>query len=121
MNEHTLTKIAKVCHEVNRAYCQALGDNSQLPWDDAPDWQRESAVNGVKFHMENPNAGPDASHNSWLAEKERTGWKYGTVKDADKKEHPCFLPYDMLPVDQRAKDYIFSAIVKVLADNPPVC
>ena len=24
--------IAKVCHEVNRAYCKALGDESQLPF-----------------------------------------------------------------------------------------
>ena len=29
-------QIARVCHEVNRAYCKALGDESQLPWVDAP-------------------------------------------------------------------------------------
>jgi hypothetical protein len=25
----TPTQIARVCHEVNRAYCQSLGDDSQ--------------------------------------------------------------------------------------------
>ena len=39
------------------------------------------------------------------------GWKYGPVKDADKKEHPCFLPYHNLPLEQRMKDYLFGAIV----------
>lgn len=33
----TALQIAQVCHEVNRAYCQALGDDSQPAWDDAPD------------------------------------------------------------------------------------
>ena len=29
--------IAQICHAANRAYCQLLGDNSQLPWSEAPD------------------------------------------------------------------------------------
>ncbi len=108
-------QIAKVAHEVNRAYCQALGDNSQPEWAGAPDWQRSSAVNGVKFHRENPDAGPEHSHNEWLKEKEANGWKYGPIKDETKKEHPCFVPYDELPLEQKAKDYIFRAIVHALA------
>lgn len=103
---------AKICHEANRAYCAALGDTSQLPWDDAPQWQKDSAITGVKFIVHNPDAGPSASHESWLAEKERDGWKYGPVKDPEAKEHPCFVPYDELPVEQKAKDYIFGAIVR---------
>ena len=106
-----LEAIAKKCHEINRAYCAAMGDNSQLPWDQAPEWQRQSAINGVQFHVEHPDAGPDASHNSWLEEKRRDGWKFGPVKDADKKEHPCFVPYDQLPSEQKAKDYLFKGVV----------
>ena len=103
--------IAKKCHEINRAYCAALGDTSQLPWDQAPEWQRQSAINGVQFHIEHPDAGPDASHNSWLEEKRSAGWKFGPVKDADKKEHPCFVPYDQLPAEQKAKDHLFKQTV----------
>ncbi len=107
-------KIAEVCHEVNRAYCAALGDHSQPVWPEAPDWQVNSAVAGVKFIRDNPNAPPSASHESWLAEKTRDGWSYGPVKDPEAKTHPCFVPYDELPVEQKAKDYIFGAIVRAM-------
>lgn len=108
-------QIARVAHEVNRSYCQALGDNSQLSWEQAPEWQKKSAINGVSFHLENPNAGPDHSHNEWLKEKQETVWKYGPIKNPETKEHPCFVPYEELPVDQKAKDYLFRGVVHALA------
>ena len=103
--------VARVCHEANRAYCQALGDDSQPAWEDAPEWQRESCIKGVEFHRDNPEAGPEASHNAWLAQKDADGWRYGPVKNADSKEHPCCVPFDELPREQQAKDFIFRAIV----------
>jgi hypothetical protein len=109
-------QIAKVAHEINRAYCSAIGDNSQPSWEDAPDWQKSSAINGVEFHLANPEAGPDNSHNAWLAEKEATGWKWGPVKNPELKEHPCYVPYDELPVEQKAKDYLFRGTVHALKD-----
>lgn len=107
--------IAKVCHEANRALCDGLGDFSQKPWDDAPQWQRDSAINGVKFNLNNPAAPASASHNSWLEEKRLAGWKFGPEKDAGLKEHPCFVPYEELPKEQQAKDHLFKAIVAALS------
>lgn len=106
--------IAETAHEANRAYCAALGDNSQPAWKDAPDWQKQSALTGVKFLLTHPEAPPSASHDSWLAEKQRDGWKYGPVKNPETKEHPCFCHYDELPVEQRAKDYIFGGVVRTM-------
>lgn len=106
--------VARICHEANESLCVTQGDFSQPSWDDAPDWQKKSALNEVNFHLDNPDAGTDDSHNSWLAEKEADGWKYGEVKDPDKKEHPCFVPYDQLPPEQQAKDYLFRGIVHAL-------
>jgi RyR domain len=108
--------IAKVCHEANRAYCQATGDPSQPIWAEAPQWQKDSAINGVLFHLKTLAQGskplPSASHENWLKQKAEEGWTYGPVKDAEKKEHPCFLPYTLLPVGQKLKDFIFCAIVE---------
>ncbi len=111
--------IAKACHEVNRAYCASIGDNSQPSWDDAPDWQKESAINGVLFHLRNRSAGPQGSHENWLRDKTAAGWVLGPVKDAEKKEHPCMIPYDQLPKEQQAKDALFVAIVHALCDPIP--
>lgn len=103
--------IAKMCHEVNRAYCSALREE-QPSWEMAPQWQIDSAIKGVAFHILNPDAPASASHDSWMAEKVVAGWKYGKVKNANKKEHPCMVPFHHLPAEQQAKDHIFSAIVK---------
>jgi hypothetical protein len=107
-------RIAEVCHEANRAYCLALGDNTQVSWDEAGDWQRLSAIKGVRFKDEFPDSTPEDSHKSWLIEKQNTGWTYGPIKDAELKTHPCMVEYDALPDSQRAKDYIFQAIAGTL-------
>lgn len=109
-----IEKIAKVAHEANRAYCESIGDNSQIPWGRAPDWQRESAIDGVKFHLNNPDSQPQDSHENWLKLKFAEGWKYGEVKAVGKKEHPCCVPYDELPIEQRVKDSIFLGIVRAM-------
>ncbi len=107
----TVRAVAEICHETNRAYCKGLGDDSQPAWADAPEWQRTSAINGVIFHRNNPLATPAASHNSWLCQKSAEGWKYGPVKDPAKKEHPCFMPFTALPLEQQIKDELFKAVV----------
>ena len=108
--------IARVCHEVNRAYCEALGDKSQGFWELAPKWQKDSARMGVDLHLDNPDAGPAASHNSWLKQKVAEGWVYGPVKDIVAKTHPCCVPYEMLAPDQQAKDHIFRGVVHALKE-----
>lgn len=111
--------IAECCHTINRAYCESQGDLSQPAWDDAPAWQKESAIAGVRFAIANPDAKPADSHESWLSAKRADGWAYGEVKDPERKLHPCFVPYDELPPAQKAKDYLFLAVVRMLA--PPDC
>jgi len=106
--------IARVCYEVNRAYCQALGDDSQLAWVDALPWQRDSAIKGVLLHMEPTDHGPEASHAAWVAHMLAEGWTYGPTKDTEAKTHPCLVPFDKLPREQQAKDYIFRAIVHAM-------
>ncbi len=109
-----MLQIARVCHEANRALCQIYGDDSQPTWEDAPDWQKGSALQGVVHRIAHPDSGPEASHLNWLAVKEAAGWKYGPEKDVELKRHPCMRPYHDLPYDQRLKDQLFIAIVDAL-------
>ena len=106
--------IAAACHEANRAYCQSIGDDTQKPWGSSPKWQRESAIHGVEALIADPNMTPLNSHQNWMQEKLEAGWKHGDVKDAKKKTHPCLLPFDELPEEQRRKDEIFQATASEL-------
>lgn len=111
----SIEDIARVCHEANREWCRVNGDDSQLPWDQAPAWQRESAIQGVRTVCDNPHATPELQHQAWMDRKLSEGWKFGEVKDAEAKTHPCLVPYDLLPPEQRRKDDLFLAVVRALA------
>jgi hypothetical protein len=108
--------VASICHEANRALCDAAGDHTQMTWVGATDSQRRSAVEGVKFHLLNPDATPRQSHKEWMRHKLAEGWRYGAVKDEGARTHPCLVEYDELPAHDRAKDYLFRAIVHSLQD-----
>lgn len=106
--------VARACHEANRAYCIALGDDSQEPWPRAPEWQKASAIEGVKKIMSGEITEPHQSHESWMAHKLAEGWVYGKRKDAEAKTHPCLVPFGELPAEQQAKDIIFYGVAKAL-------
>lgn len=114
MDKSMIEHIAQACHEANRAWCRANGDDTQKHWPEAESWQRESAVKGVRFRMDNPHAGHDAQHNAWMGEKTNDGWVFGEVKDVGAKTHPCIVSFDQLPEFQRKKDALFCAIVDAL-------
>lgn len=112
--ENKIEFIAKACHEANRVWCQANGDDTQKHWNEAVQWQRDSAIKGVQFRVDNPDAGHDAQHNSWMEEKVNDGWVYGNEKNAEKKTHPCIVPFEELSPFQQKKDALFCAIVDAL-------
>lgn len=112
-----VVNIAKICHQANKALCETIGDYTQNDWEGAQQWQRDSSISGVEFAVNNPISPASAQHDSWLADKVAAGWKYGPVKNVDIKEHPCIVPYDELPLNQRLKDHLFKAVVNVITLN----
>jgi hypothetical protein len=104
-------KIAIMAHNINRAYCQALGDDSIAAWEYFPTHMRQGTVQGVLFRLHNQDATPEQQHAAWMSDKLHDGWVYGESKDLDKKTHPCIVPYEQLPEFQRVKDKLFQAAV----------
>lgn len=115
MTAYSIESIAKVAHDANRSYCETLGDWTQRSWEDAEDWQKKSAIEGVHFRLRNPMASSGAQHAAWMADKIADGWKWGPTKNADKKEHPCLVAYDDLPIAQKVKDALFCAVVVAMS------
>lgn len=109
LSEENIEVAAAAAHEANRVWCFAHGDDSQLPWAEAEEWQRASAVEGVRGVLAGNT--PEDSHKSWLAVKEAAGWVYGPTKNIETKTHPCMVPYEELSETDRLKDDIFVGTV----------
>lgn len=114
--EDKIEYAARMTHEANRHYCQMIGDNSQVSWDDAPEWQKKSAIEGVTAVLNNPNITAEQQHANWMACKKADGWVYGPEKNPAKKEHPCMVPYCDLPIYQRVKDYLFGCVARAILE-----
>ena len=106
--------IAALAHEANRLYCISIGDDSQVRWDEAPQWQRDSSIQGVTAIFAGAVTSQEATHESWMEEKRINGWRWGAAKNAETKQHPCFVPYRELPAEQKVKDAIYFFLVSAL-------
>ena len=43
-------------------------------------------------------------HEVWAATRISEGWKYGPIRKDEQKEHPCLVPYDHLPENEKEYD-----------------
>lgn len=117
----TVLAIAAICHEANRQFTRTLDDVPvQPPWEECGADMQASAVRGVEFALDNPDAPPSAQHDAWMKERIEQGWTLGPVKDVEKKEHPALVPYSELPVGVQKKDLLFKNIVATFREAPPV-
>lgn len=105
---------ARAGHEANRVYCILLGDKSQPSWDEAPEWQKDSAEIGAINILTGRVTTPEQSHEAWCEHKRVEGWTYGPEKNEEKKQHPCLVPYSSLPPEQKRKDSLFLAIARAV-------
>lgn len=102
---------ARICFEVNKAY-----SGSEDNWDDLTMGEKEELVEAVKTaFFSNYNA--NIQHHKWCWIYLKKGWKWGKVKDEEKKEHPCLLPWDYLSEEDQLRDHLFVGMVELLNDK----
>jgi hypothetical protein len=105
---------ARAAHEANRIICKVAGEDLHDPWAIAGKWQRDSSDACVLAILRNPKMTPEECHRRWTRDRLDGGWKYGPIKDVGLKIHPCLVPYDELPVHQKAKDEMFALVVRAV-------
>lgn len=44
-------------------------------------------------------------HEVWLAGRLSEGWTYGPVRDEEKRETPCLVPFEELSEEEKAYDW----------------
>lgn len=106
---------ASVAHEANRALCEADGDFSQVPWEEASEDIKEGARGGILKVLANPNITPEDLHNDWAQNKLADGWVYGPEKDESRKTHPNLVPYEDLSQIDQLKDQTFKLLANETA------
>lgn len=117
MDQNQITEAcARAAHEVNRVFCEALGDTTQKTWEEAEPHQKKSALQGVERVL-NGDSHVGDTHVEWMNDKIKDGWKYGPVKDSSKKEHPSLVPFEKLSLPEQAKDLLFIATVQSVASK----
>lgn len=109
-----IDQIAKEAYEIMAAYCRLSGDYSYLIWQEAPQWQKEIFLDNTVFCVENPFSSQKEMHENWRKDRVADDWRLGEMIDPVKKEHPFIVPFDLLPKEQQAKDYLFAVVVRTL-------
>lgn len=97
------SRLVLAIHEANKEIQQQTGEF--IP--QLSEHLTKSILDGVYYVLDNPNCTPEQQHNNWVHFKRADGWRYGSIKDFERKEHPCLVPYSELPEIQQRKDNVF--------------
>lgn len=97
------SRLVLAIHEANKEIQQQTGEFIPA----LSEHLTKSILDGVYFVLDNPNCTPEQQHNNWVHFKRADGWRYGSIKDFEHKEHPCLVPYSELPEIQQRKDTVF--------------
>jgi hypothetical protein len=68
-----LNRLQECAIKPTKLVCELNGDNSQKTGTKHNNG-KETALSGVEFKLDNPDAGHDAQHNAWMADKIADGW-----------------------------------------------
>ena len=115
--EVSFEDLCRMCHNAIGEIKRAAGEPSQVSWGNAEEWQKQSTSDQVEYHMRTPGSPPDMSHNKWMANKIKQGYKYGATVDNVAKTHNCLVQFEELPPIQQLKDSIIQVIVDSLVHN----
>jgi len=44
------------------------------------------------------------THENWASMRMSQGWRYGSERDDEHKEHPCLVPFEKLPESEKEHD-----------------
>lgn len=111
MNKMVYAYLAEKVHNINKIYCESIGDFTQVDWDKVTQVQRNGLIDAIERLIDDPTLSSEDLHNRWCECRRAEGWEYGEVKDVENKLHPCLVPYNQLPYEQIIKDNFIMAVV----------
>lgn len=110
LTKRDLERIARTAHEVNRAYCQELGEDAHPEWSLIAGDEREQVRVAVRCVLDGTYVSLEDQHEAWKERRLAAGWTWGPIKDVADKKSPALVSWERLPEEQRAKCAIFRAV-----------
>ena len=92
MTQEQVEQAARLLHE----------HDSDLPWDEAPDWVKRVAKKMATFALEKPGASQEETHRHWATWLREEGWVYDTMESERLRTHPMLKAYRELTPEQQA-------------------
>ncbi|SIT50472.1 hypothetical protein BN2476_830043 [Paraburkholderia piptadeniae] len=106
-----VTQVARVVHEVERAYRMSVGETEVPSWEKASAQAREGAIFSVRA-VAGGFMTPESTHEQWVREMTRLGWSRGDALDTEAKTHPHLIEYAALPREVQTRDALMVAVVR---------
>ncbi len=112
--------MAKAIHEIRRDLTAVQPEPSKidkwaaLPWDELPDIYQKVEVAVVAFRFSDPGADSRSSHQTWMNQLIKSGYKWGEKNSIVDKTHSFLVPYDQLPYEKRLGNAIIDSVMKNL-------
>lgn len=108
-------QLAEFAYVINKAYCESIGDFSQPEWSEVDFDSQFIYLLNVTRNLKKEMT-PEEAHNVWMKVRKSEGWVYGPIKDLAAKTHPCMVPWNEVPQEQKIKDFLFLAVLKLWKD-----
>jgi hypothetical protein len=110
----TTEEICIIAHKALNAY-----EGLDSPWEYEPDLYKAEMLQKAAYFIStaaNPNGYEECSkmHDVNLEVKLKTGWKYGESYSDEEKTDPYLLPYRVIPMEEKTKDFMLRSIVLAL-------
>ncbi len=92
IQDSNLQQAEGIASKINKVGCTIIPEND---WD-APLFTFTEEELSILANFE---------HTRWMQEKIEKGWKYGSIRDNQKKLHPCIVSWEELSQEERDKDF----------------
>jgi hypothetical protein len=100
-------QVAKTCHASYRAFCLEMGKPAQPEWSKISEDHKNIMLDSVNKILDGKIRSREASHDNFVALKEKEGWKYSAVYSEEKMTNPKLVEFEQLSSGDRLKETLF--------------
>lgn len=102
-----IEQISKTTHEVHLSYCRSMGIDTQGKWEEISEAHKNGIISSVKGILLGEISTKVESHNNFINNKIKDGWKWGEYYCKNKKTNPRLVVYQLLSLEDKVKESLF--------------